>query len=43
MRSRGEYLGSVEAPDRVRAEAVAIKLFELDQDQRRRRLIREQV
>jgi hypothetical protein len=23
MRSRGEYLGSVEAPDRERAEAVA--------------------
>ena len=25
MRSRGEYLGSVEAPDRESAEAVAIK------------------
>jgi hypothetical protein len=43
MRSRGEYLGSVEAPDRVRAEAVAIKLFDLDLDQRRRLLIRERV
>jgi hypothetical protein len=41
MRSRGEYLGSVEAPDRERAEAVAIKQFESDQDQRRRLLIRE--
>ena len=40
MRSRGEYLGSVEAPDRERAEDVAIKLFELDDDQRRRLLIR---
>jgi hypothetical protein len=40
MRSRGEYLGSVEAPDRERAEAVAIKQFALD-DQRRRLLIRE--
>jgi hypothetical protein len=43
MRSRGEYLGSVEAPDRERAEAVAIKLFALDQDQRRRLLIRERL
>ena len=41
MRSRGEYLGSVEAPDRERAEAVAIKQFDLDQAQRRRLLIRE--
>jgi hypothetical protein len=40
MRSKGEYLGSVEAPDRERAEAVAIKQFELDDDQRRRLLIR---
>jgi hypothetical protein len=43
MRSRGEYLGSVEAPDRERAEAVAIKLFALDDDQRRRLLIRERL
>jgi hypothetical protein len=42
MRSRGEYLGSVEAPDRERAEAVAIKQFQLDQDQRSRLLVREQ-
>ena len=41
IRSKGEYLGSVEAPDRERAEAVAIKLFELDQDQRCRLLILE--
>jgi hypothetical protein len=41
MRSRGEYLGSVEGPDRERAEAVAIKQFALDDDQRRRLLIRE--
>jgi hypothetical protein len=40
MRSRGEYLGSVEAPDRDRSEAIAIKLFALDDDQRRRLLIR---
>jgi hypothetical protein len=43
IRSKGEYLGSVEAPDRERAEAVAIKQFELDQDQRRRLLIRERL
>jgi hypothetical protein len=41
IRSKGEYLGSVEAPDRERAEAVAVKLFQLDQDQRNRLLIRE--
>ena len=33
IRSKGEYLGSVEAPDRERAEAVAIKQFALDDDQ----------
>jgi hypothetical protein len=43
MRSRGEYLGSVEAPNREKAEAVAIKQFALDDDQRRRLLIRERV
>jgi hypothetical protein len=41
IRGRGEYLGSVEAPDRERAEVVAVKLFELDEDRRRRLLIRE--
>jgi hypothetical protein len=43
MHSRGEYLGSVEAPDRERAEAVAIKQFDLGHDQRRRLLIRERL
>jgi hypothetical protein len=43
MRSRGEYLGSVEAPDREKAEAVAIKLFDLDHDQRSRLLILERL
>jgi hypothetical protein len=43
IRSKGEYLGSVEAPDRERAEAVAIKHFALDDDQRRRLLIRERL
>jgi hypothetical protein len=32
MRSRGEYLGSVEATDREKPEAAAIKHFDLDQD-----------
>jgi hypothetical protein len=41
MRHRGEHLGMVEAPDRERAEVVAVKLFDLDPDQRRRLLIRE--
>jgi hypothetical protein len=39
----GEYLGSVEAPDRERAETVAIKQFALDDDQRSRLLIRERL
>jgi hypothetical protein len=41
IRSKGEYLGSVEALDRERAEAAAIRQFELDEDQRSRLLIRE--
>ena len=41
IRSKGEYLGSVEALDRERAEAVAIKQFALDDDQRSRLLIRK--
>jgi len=41
IRSKGEYLGSVEALDRERAEAIAIKQFALDNDQRSRLLIRE--
>jgi hypothetical protein len=41
IRSPGEYLGSVGAPDRERAEAVAVKQFQFYQDQRRRLLIPE--
>jgi hypothetical protein len=41
MRSKGEYIGSVEAPDRARAEAVAIKQFQLGQEVRGRLLILE--
>ena len=40
MRSKGEHIGTVEAPDRERAEAVAIKQFALDDHQRSRLLIR---
>jgi hypothetical protein len=43
MRSRGEVLGYVEALDRERAEAVAIKQFDLDQEQQQRLLIRERL
>src|SRR5262249_52971256 len=35
MRSKGEHIGTVEAPDREMAEAVSIEQFDLDQDQRR--------
>ena len=41
MRSRGEYLGSVEVPDCARAEAIAVKSLTWSQDQQRRLLIRE--
>jgi hypothetical protein len=41
MRRKGEYLDSVEAPDRERAKAVAIKQVALDDNQRSRLLIRE--
>ena len=41
IRSKGEYLGSVAAPDRGRAEAIAIKQFALDDHQLSRLLIRE--
>ena len=43
MRSKGENIGTVEAPNRERAEAVAVKLFDLDRDQRSRLLIRERL
>jgi hypothetical protein len=33
IRSKGEYLGLVEVPDRDKAEAVAVKQFALDQEQ----------
>jgi len=42
MRSRG-ISGIGRAPNRERAEAVAVKLFDLDRDQRSRLLIRERL
>jgi hypothetical protein len=41
IRAKGEHLGTVEAPDRERARAAAIKDFDLDRDQRCRLLILE--
>jgi len=43
IRIKGEYLGSVEAPNHERAEAVPIKQFALDDDQPSRLLIRERL
>jgi hypothetical protein len=43
IRIKGEYLGSVEAPDREGAEAVAIKQFALDDDQRSLRAASQRV
>jgi len=43
MRSKGENIRTVEAPNRERAEAVAVKEFGLDADQRSRLLIRERL
>jgi len=43
MRSKGENIGTVEAPNRERAEAVAVKEFGLDADQHSRLLIRERL
>jgi hypothetical protein len=40
IRSKGEYLGG-RSTDRQRAEAVAVKLFALDNGERSRLLIRE--
>jgi hypothetical protein len=39
MRSRGEYLGSVEAPNEKPAEVAAVTEFGLSEDQRHRLVI----
>jgi len=41
IRKRGEFLGTVEAPDREAAEAAAIERFELTDEQRKRLVLRE--
>jgi hypothetical protein len=42
LRQRGEYLGSVEAPDAKTAEALAAKLFGLEGERRQRLVVREE-
>jgi hypothetical protein len=41
MRSRAQHLGTIEAPDAKAAEAQAVKLFGLGEEQRKRLLILE--
>jgi hypothetical protein len=42
LRQRGEYLGTVEAPDAKTAEALAVKLFGLEGQRRQRLVVREE-
>jgi hypothetical protein len=42
LRKRGEYLGTVEAPDREAAEKAAVESFALDDDQRRRLVVQQE-
>jgi len=41
IRSKGEYLGSVEAPNEKAAEAAAVAEFDLSDQQRRRLVVSE--
>jgi hypothetical protein len=41
LRARAQYLGDVLAPDEKAAEAAAVTEFKLDQEQRRRLVVRE--
>jgi hypothetical protein len=41
IRKRGQYLGTVEAPNEKAAEATAVAEFDLSQDQRRRLVVQE--
>ena len=43
IRSRGQYLGSLQAPDRAAAEPAAIKAFNLQDSDRKRLLVTEQL
>jgi hypothetical protein len=41
IRKRGQYLGTVEAPDEKAAEAAAMAEFDLSDEQRRRLVVQE--
>jgi hypothetical protein len=41
LRARAQYIGDVRAPDENSAEAAAVTEFKLDQEQRRRLVVRE--
>jgi len=41
MRKRGQFLGYVQATDREAAEAAAVDVFELNDEQRKRLMVRE--
>jgi hypothetical protein len=41
IRRRGQYLGTVEAPDEKAAEAAAMAEFDLSDEQRRRLVVQE--
>jgi hypothetical protein len=43
IRKRGQILGTVEAPTREKAEAAAVREFNLSDDQRRRLVVQEYV
>jgi len=42
IRKRGQVLGIVEAASRAAAEAVAVRRFELSEEQRKRLVVQEQ-
>jgi hypothetical protein len=41
LRARAQYIGDVHAPDQKSAEAAAVAEFKLDQEQRKRLVVRE--
>jgi hypothetical protein len=43
IRKRTEYLGRVEAPDRETAEVAAVEKFKLNDEQRKRLVLREKL
>jgi hypothetical protein len=42
IRKRGQYLGTIEAPNENAAEAAAVAEFDLSDEQRRRRVVSQQ-